>query len=110
MSKDGYAFVMTTVEQITGAVKRLPKKDLARFWRCYRGLPKKIQGLADQNYALLKSNPARRSLHFKKVGRFWSPESDCTIALWRLRPEMISCGSGLAPTRITIGWLEACAG
>lgn len=26
-----YAFVMTTVEQITGAVKRLPKKDLARF-------------------------------------------------------------------------------
>jgi len=24
-------FVMTTVEQITGAVKRLPKKDLERF-------------------------------------------------------------------------------
>lgn len=43
-----------------------------RFWRCYRGLPKKIQRLADQSYALLKSNPAHRSLHFKKVGKFWS--------------------------------------
>ena len=26
---------MTTVEQITGAVKQLPKKDLARFWKWF---------------------------------------------------------------------------
>ena len=43
-----------------------------RFWRCYRGLPKKIQDLADQSYALIKSNPAHPSLHFKKIGKFWS--------------------------------------
>ena len=43
-----------------------------RFWRCYRALPKNVRGLADQNYGLLKSNPSHRSLHFKKVGRFWS--------------------------------------
>jgi hypothetical protein len=28
--------------------------------------------LADKNYALLKENPQHPSLHFKKVGRFWS--------------------------------------
>ena len=43
-----------------------------RFWRCYRGLPKQVQELADHSYALLKSNPAHRSLRFKKVGKLWS--------------------------------------
>jgi len=44
----------------------------ARFWRCYRELPSEIQALADRSYALLRSNPSHPSLHFKKVGRFWS--------------------------------------
>jgi hypothetical protein len=35
-------------------------------------LPKNVRDLADQSYALLKSNPSHRSLHFKKVGSFWS--------------------------------------
>lgn len=43
-----------------------------RFWRCYRGLPKDVQSLADKSYALLKANPSHPSLHFKKVGQFWS--------------------------------------
>jgi hypothetical protein len=43
-----------------------------RFWRCYRGLPKDVQSLADKSYALLKTNPSHPSLHFKKVGPFWS--------------------------------------
>ena len=43
-----------------------------RFWRCYRGLPREIRQLADRSYDLLKANPAHRSLHFKKVGQFWS--------------------------------------
>ena len=43
-----------------------------RFWRCYRGLPKDIQALADKSYALLKTNPGHPSLHFKKVAQFWS--------------------------------------
>lgn len=43
-----------------------------RFWRCYRGLPQEVRQLADRSYELLKSDPAHRSLNFKKVGQFWS--------------------------------------
>lgn len=44
----------------------------SRFWRSYRALPNEVQQLADRCYALLKSNPAHRSLHFKKIGPYWS--------------------------------------
>ena len=37
-----------------------------RFWRCYRGLPKDVQSLADKSYALLKANPSHPSVHFKR--------------------------------------------
>jgi hypothetical protein len=43
-----------------------------RFWKCYRALPADIRELADRNYALLRQNPSHPSLHFKKVGTFWS--------------------------------------
>ena len=43
-----------------------------RFWRAYRGLPRDVRQVADRNYKLLKDNPAHPSLHFKKVGTFWS--------------------------------------
>ena len=42
------------------------------FWRFYRQLPPNIQKLADKNFALLKRAPSHPSLHFKKVGRYWS--------------------------------------
>ena len=42
------------------------------FWECYRTLPERTQQLADRLFALLKANPRHPSLHFKKVGRFWS--------------------------------------
>lgn len=42
------------------------------FWSCYRALPKEVQALADKSFGLLKGNPKHPSLHFKKVGRFWS--------------------------------------
>jgi hypothetical protein len=42
------------------------------FWDEYNSLPADIQKLADKNYALLKANPHHPSLHFKKVGAFWS--------------------------------------
>lgn len=42
------------------------------FWACYRALPKLVQELADKSLALLKNDPHHPSLHFKKVGRFWS--------------------------------------
>lgn len=42
------------------------------FWECYHALPANIRELADKNFALLQIDPARPSLHFKKVGRFRS--------------------------------------
>ncbi|MEA5619640.1 hypothetical protein VB711_17590 [Cronbergia sp. UHCC 0137] len=42
------------------------------FWYYYRQLPEEIQELANQCYELLKQNPRYPSLHFKKVGSFWS--------------------------------------
>jgi hypothetical protein len=42
------------------------------FWEAYEKLPPAVRDLANKNFALLKSNPQHRSLHFKKVGRFWS--------------------------------------
>jgi len=44
----------------------------SNFWYCYRQLPSKIQELADRCYELLKIDPQYPSLHFKKVGEFWS--------------------------------------
>jgi len=43
-----------------------------RFWECYRALPVQIRELADKNFSLLRENPRHPSLHFKKVGHFWS--------------------------------------
>ena len=42
------------------------------FWNLYGALPRSVRELADKNFALLKENPRHPSLHFKKVGRFWS--------------------------------------
>jgi hypothetical protein len=43
-----------------------------RFWACYNALPVAVQQLADRCYAFLRQDPQHPSLHFKKVGRFWS--------------------------------------
>ena len=42
------------------------------FWACYRVLPASVRDLADKSFGLLKAAPKHPSLHFKKVGRFWS--------------------------------------
>ncbi|HZP77461.1 MAG TPA: hypothetical protein VFB45_15060 [Pseudolabrys sp.] len=42
------------------------------FWEAYAKLPDNVRTLADKNYELLKQNPYHPSLHFKKIGRFWS--------------------------------------
>ncbi len=44
----------------------------SRFWSCYRKLPRPVKELADKSFSLLKHNPAHPSLHFKRVGRFFS--------------------------------------
>jgi hypothetical protein len=43
-----------------------------RFWGCLDKLPEAIQDLASRNFQILKTNPQHPSLHFKKVGTFWS--------------------------------------
>jgi hypothetical protein len=42
------------------------------FWALYQKLSREIQALADKQYALLLENPRHPSLHFKKVGRYFS--------------------------------------
>lgn len=44
----------------------------ARFWTSLARLPDSVQQLARQNFALLKTNPAHPSLHFKRIGKLWS--------------------------------------
>jgi hypothetical protein len=43
-----------------------------RFWEYYGDLPKSVQLSADESYELLKVSPSHPSLHFKKVGKYWS--------------------------------------
>lgn len=43
-----------------------------RFWECFNKLPQPIQTISRRNFQLLKTDPMHPSLHFKKVGKFWS--------------------------------------
>jgi hypothetical protein len=43
-----------------------------RFWSCYRNLAGEVRDATDRGYELLQGNPRHPSLHFKRVGRFWS--------------------------------------
>ena len=43
-----------------------------RFWSCFARLPSPVQEIAKENFNLLKVDPRHPSLHFKKVGKFWS--------------------------------------
>jgi len=43
-----------------------------RFWKRFGNLPSSIQKTSKKNFELLKKNPLHPSLHFKKVGNFWS--------------------------------------
>jgi hypothetical protein len=43
-----------------------------RFWNLYSDLPSDIQQLANKNFAILQRDLNHPSLHFKKVGKFWS--------------------------------------
>jgi hypothetical protein len=42
------------------------------FWRCYHALPPAARKLADEKFALLKSDPSHPSLHFKRIRQFYS--------------------------------------
>ncbi len=42
------------------------------FWEAYEGLPDHVRAVADRQFAILKEDPRHPSLHFKRIGRFWS--------------------------------------
>lgn len=44
----------------------------SRFWKCFQELPLTVQKVAEENFSLLKRDPRHPSLHFKRVGKFWS--------------------------------------
>lgn len=44
----------------------------ARFWEYFGELPESVQSVAKKNFELLKADPLHPSLHFKKIGKFWS--------------------------------------
>jgi len=43
-----------------------------QFWNSYNKLHPASKETADKNFKLLKENPSHPSLHFKKVGSYWS--------------------------------------
>lgn len=43
-----------------------------KFWKHLDNLPEEVRNLARENFELLKRDARQRSLHFKKVDRFWS--------------------------------------
>lgn len=43
-----------------------------RFWKSFDDLPENIQSLAKTKFDLLREDPYHPSLHFKKIGKFWS--------------------------------------
>jgi hypothetical protein len=47
-------------------------KTTDRFRKAYDSLPLKVQKVAKSNFYLLNENPQHPSLHFKKIGKFWS--------------------------------------
>ena len=47
-------------------------KTTDEFWEGFSNLPQIVQERAKKQFELLKENPSHPSLHFKKVGKFWS--------------------------------------
>ncbi len=43
-----------------------------RFWQYFDVLPENAKEIARRNFDILKTDPLHPSLHFKKVGKFWS--------------------------------------
>jgi hypothetical protein len=42
------------------------------FWDGYRALPTNVREVADRAFELLRADPYHPSLHFKRIGGFWS--------------------------------------
>ncbi len=44
----------------------------SQFCACYDRLSRAIQEQADKHFELLKENARHPSLHYKKIGKYWS--------------------------------------
>lgn len=47
-------------------------KATSKFWKYFDSLPEELKEKAKSKFELLKQEPSHPSLHFKKVGKFWS--------------------------------------
>lgn len=47
-------------------------RSTSRFWTLLERLPKSVQETAREQFRLLKADSRHPSLHFKRVGKFWS--------------------------------------
>ncbi len=66
----------------------------SKFWAAYAVLPPQVRKLADRNFVLLKNHSRHPSLHFKRVGPYWSarigahyralgiPDGDNVVWFW----------------------------
>jgi hypothetical protein len=70
------------------------------FWQAYEKLPQTVRELADKNYALLKADSRHPSLHFKKVGRYWSVR--ISLRYVHLRPTLTAIWFGSGSGRMPI--------
>jgi len=47
-----------------------------QFWQRFGELPEDVRSRAKKAFALLRDDPRHPSLHFRKVGSFWSARVD----------------------------------
>ncbi|MEQ8167517.1 MAG: hypothetical protein ABRQ38_01360 [Candidatus Eremiobacterota bacterium] len=50
----------------------MPHQTSRDFWKMFNDLPESIQNIARKKFELLQIDPKYPSLHFKKIGQFWS--------------------------------------
>jgi len=79
----------------------------SRFWKSFNTLPENIRNLATKNFELLKINSYHPSLHFKKIGKFWSVRIGDYYRLWQLKTEKITYGFGSAIMMNMKIWLKS---
>jgi hypothetical protein len=70
-----------------------------RFWNCFGELPAAIQDLARKNFELLKGDPRHPSLHFKRVGNFWTARVGSDFRALAMVDGEDFIWFGLAPTK-----------
>ncbi len=74
-----------------------------RFWKCLNSLRPPVKKIAEENFKLLTDNPRHPSLHFKKVGKFWSARVGMNHRALLLKMGTILFGYGLVSTMSMIG-------